>query len=94
VAYCASAATNSEVSKIDSVSFATTQKKNIAGCTTYNSYTSLAPGAVEPGTTIPFFVRLRSCDVAADKVVKVFIDANNDGDFLDAGENVAAVRVV
>jgi hypothetical protein len=94
VAYCASNATNSAGSKIDSVSFATTQKKNIAGCTTYNSYTSLAPGAVEPGTTIPFFVRLRSCDVAADKVVKIFIDANNDGDFTDAGEEVATSGVL
>lgn len=93
-AYCASNPTSNAGSKIDSVSFATTQKKNIAGCTTYNNYTSLAPGAVEPGSTIPFFARLRTCDAGADKIVKVFIDGNNDGDFTDAGENVATSGVI
>lgn len=94
VAYCASNPTSNGGSKIDSVSFATTQKKNIAGCTTYNNYTPLAPGAVEPGQTIPFFARLRSCDVGADKIVKVFIDGNYDGDFTDAGEAVATSTVI
>jgi len=94
VAYCASNPTSNGGSKIDSVSFATTQKKNAAGCTSYTSYTSLAPGAVEPGQTIPFFARLRSCDVGADKIVKVFIDGNYDGDFTDAGETVATSGVI
>src|SRR4029079_17163129 len=93
-AYCASNPTNNAGSKIDSVSFATTQKKNVAGCTTYNNYTTLAPAAVEPGSTIPFFARLTTCDAGADKVVKVFIDGNYDGDFTDAGENTATSGVI
>lgn len=92
--YCASAATSNVGSKIDSVSFSTIKKKNIAGCTTYNNYTNLT-GTIEPNQTLPLFVRLRSCDAtSADKVVKAYIDVNNDGDFTDAGENIATSAVI
>ena len=92
--YCASAATSTAGSKIDSVSFSNIKKKNVAGCTSYNNYTTLT-GNVEPGQIIPLFVRLTSCDAStADKVVKVYIDANSDGDFTDAGENIATSAVI
>ncbi|MEO5564881.1 MAG: S8 family serine peptidase [Chitinophagaceae bacterium] len=93
-AYCASNPTSNAGSKIDSVSFAAIQKKNVAGCTTYSNFTTLPGGNIEVGQTIPIFIRLRSCDVAADKVVKVFIDGNNDGDFIDAGETLATSAVI
>lgn len=92
--YCASAATNTGGARIDSVSFANIRQKNAAGCTSYTSYTSLT-GNIEPGQILPIFVRLNSCDAStADKIVKVFIDGNNDGDFADAGETLATSGVI
>lgn len=93
-AYCASSPTSSAGAKIDSVSFGTIQNKNTAGCTTYGNFTSLT-GSLQPGQTLPFFVRLNSCDAtSAGKIVKVFIDANNDGDFTDANETLATSGVI
>jgi len=94
LAYCASAASNTGGARIDSVSFSNIRQKNPAGCTSYTSYTNLT-GNIEPGQTLPIFVRLNSCDASvADKIVKVFIDANNDGDFTDAGETLATSGVI
>jgi len=94
VAYCASGATSTAGAKIDSVSFANIQNKNIAGCTSYTSYTNLVAN-VEPSKTIPFFMRLTSCDAStADKVARIYIDVNNDGDFTDAGENIGTSSVI
>lgn len=89
-AYCASAATDAAGGRIDSVSFgATIRKQNPAGCNTYTNYTSLTAD-IEPNSTVPLFVRVNSCDAnTAAKIVKAFIDFNNDGDFADAGELVA-----
>jgi len=93
-AYCASAATNTGGARIDSVSFSNIHQKNPAGCTSYTSYTNLT-GSIEAGQTLPIFARLNSCDASvADKIVKVFIDANNDGDFDDAGETLATSGVI
>ena len=92
--YCASAATSTAGAKIDSVSFNKIRKKNIAGCTSYNNYTTITD-TIETNQTIPLFVRLRSCDAtSADKIVKAYLDLNNDGDFTDAGENVATSGVI
>lgn len=93
-AYCASAPGSSAGARIDSVSFADIRNKNAAGCTTYSNFTSLT-GNVQPGQTLPFFVRLNSCDATnVDKIVKIFIDANNDGDFTDANETIATSAVI
>ena len=93
-AYCASGATNSAGARIDSVSFANIRNKNATGCTTYSSFTNLI-GNVQPSQTLPLFIRLNSCDASvADKIIKVFIDANNDGDFDDADENIATSSVI
>ena len=92
--YCASAATSTAGAKIDSVSFNKIRKKNIAGCTSYNNYTTLTD-TIETNQTLPLFVRLRSCDAtSADKIVKAYLDFNNDGDFADAGENIATSAVI
>ena len=93
-AYCASNPTSTAGARIDSVSFANIQNKNAAGCTSYNNFTGLT-GNLQPGQTVPLFIRLNSCDATAvNKVVKVYIDANNDGDFADAGENIATSAVI
>lgn len=94
VPYCTSAASTSAGARIDSVSFANIRQRNAGNCTTYTNYLNLT-GSIEQGQTIPLFVRLNSCDAStANKIVKVFIDANNDGDFDDAGENIATSSAI
>jgi hypothetical protein len=94
VAYCASAPTVNAGARIDSVSIGTIKKANVGGCTTYSNFTSVTAD-VEGNSTIPLFVRLSSCDASnVDKMVKAFIDINNDGDFTDAGELVAQSGVI
>lgn len=93
-AYCASNPTSNAGAKIDSVSLSNIQKKNAGGCTTYSNFTSLTAN-LQPNQTLPIFIRLRSCDATSvNKIVKVFIDANNDGDFTDAGENIATSNAI
>lgn len=88
VTYCTSAASASAGTRIDSVSISTIRNKNHVGCTTYTNYTNLTVQA-QPGQSLPFHIAVASCDATvADKIIKIFIDLNNDGDFTDAGENV------
>ncbi|MFY7899828.1 MAG: S8 family serine peptidase, partial [Chitinophagaceae bacterium] len=90
IAYCSSTATSTVGTKIDSVGFAGIRNKNITGCTSYNNYTNLT-GNIQPNQTLPITVRLASCDASTNnKMVKVFIDYNVDGDFDDAGELAAS----
>lgn len=93
-AYCASNPTSTAGARIDSVSISNIQNKNVAGCTSYSDFKTLTAN-LQPSQTLPLFVRLNSCDATSvNKIVKVYIDANNDGDFNDAGENVATSGVI
>jgi hypothetical protein len=93
-AYCASNPSSTAGARIDSASFANIQNKNAAGCTSYSNFTNLT-GDFQPAQTLPVFIRLNSCDATSvDKIVKVYIDSNNDGDFVDAGENIATSAVI
>lgn len=93
-AFCTSNPTSNAGARIDSVSFSNIRNKNTAGCKTYSSFTSLT-GTLQPNQTLPFFIRLNSCDATSvDKIAKVYIDANNDGDFTDAGENIGTSGVI
>lgn len=88
-AYAASAATSSAGSRIDSLSFGTIRNQNPTGCKTYSDFRTIA-GNVEVGSANAFFLKTNSCDATdAGRFAKVYMDFNNDGDFLDAGENVA-----
>lgn len=94
VAYCASGASSNAGARVDSVSFSNVQKKNAAGCTTYTNNLSIT-GNLQTGQTLPLFIRLNSCDATnVDKIVKVFLDANNDGDFTDGNELLATSNVI
>lgn len=93
-AYCAPAAGANTGARIDSVSFGGIQKQHAAGCITYNDFTTIT-GAVESNTTIPLYVKLASCaGGTTNKVVKAWLDVNNDGDFNDAGEELAVSSVI
>ncbi|MEO8417023.1 MAG: S8 family serine peptidase, partial [Ginsengibacter sp.] len=87
--YCASAATSNAGARIDKVTVGSFSLTSPAGCTTYTNNTG-STISIEAGATIPVAVTVSSCDATtANKIVKVFIDYNNDGDFIDAGETVA-----
>lgn len=91
---CASAPTSNAGARIDSVSFGAIHKLNSGGCTTYSDFSSVST-SVEPNQILPLTVKLGSCDGSvADKVVKIFIDYNNNGNFTDAGELAATSGVI
>lgn len=93
-AYCSSAPTSSAGARIDKVSIGSFTLNNATGCTTYtNNTNSTIP--VEVGQNVPVSINVSSCDASsANKIVKVFIDFNNDGDFLDAGETVSQSGII
>jgi len=87
--YCASNPTSTAGGRIDSVAISNIQNKNVAGCTSYSDFKNLT-AVLQPSQTLSLFVRVNSCDATtANKIIKAYIDANNDGDFADAGENIA-----
>lgn len=93
-AHCVSAASTNAGGRIDSVSLQTIRYANPAGATTYVNNTAIATN-IEPTQSVPFRVRVNSADASdADKMVKIFIDYNNDGDFTDANELVATSGVL
>jgi hypothetical protein len=94
VAHCSSSPSGNAGSRIDSVSLQTIRYANPAGGTTYVNNTAIAAN-IEPSQSVPFRVRVNSSDATnTDKIVKLFIDYNNDGDFIDANELVATSPVL
>lgn len=93
-AHCSSGASGNAGSRIDSVSLQTIRYANAAGGTTYINNTGISAN-IEPTQSVPFRVRVNSSDASnADKIVKIFIDYNNDGDFTDANELVATSGIL
>ncbi len=89
-AYCTSASTNTTGSRIDSVSFSNVTNKNTAGHSSYSNFTNLTAN-IQPNQTIPISIKINSSDASsANRVVKVYMDYNNNGTFTDAGEFVAS----
>jgi hypothetical protein len=56
-------------------------------CRTYSDFRTSAT-ALEAGKIIPISIKAGTCGVDKNKLVKVFIDWNSDGDFEDSGESV------
>ena len=79
--YCSSAPTSSAGTRIDSVNISNIQFSNTAGCTTYTNNTNQIIQA-QSKQVLPIRIKLSSCDNStASKIVKVFIDYNNNGVF-------------
>jgi len=92
--YCTSAATNSAGTRIDAVNISNVSVTNPAGCTTYTDNTSHSFN-LQSSQAVPFTINLSSCDAtAASRVVKIFIDFNNNGSFTDPGETVVVSPVL
>jgi hypothetical protein len=93
-AYCNSGPTSNAGTRIDSVTLGGFQNANSPGCTTYSNFTNLTI-PIESNQSVPFSIKLSSCDASnASKVVKIYIDYNNNGNFTDPGENVATSAVI
>ncbi|MFL9482369.1 S8 family serine peptidase [Chitinophagaceae bacterium LWZ2-11] len=93
-AYCTSGPTSSAGTRIDSVVIANLNNKNVSGCTTYSDFTTKVVN-LEPNKTLPITIGLSSCDAStANKIVKVYIDYNGNGNFTDPGELVATSGVI
>ncbi len=91
---CASAPTSTAGARIDNVSFSNINNTNTAGCTSYTNFTNIT-GNIEPNKTYPLSITLNSCDATVvAKVVKVYIDYNQNGVFTDANELVATSGVI
>ena len=87
-AYCPSGATSAAGTRIDEVVLSNADVVNPAGCTTYTNNTSHTI-SLQASQTLPFTIKLSSCDAStASRVVKIFIDYNNNGTFSDPGELV------
>jgi hypothetical protein len=93
LAYCASAPSSNADTRINNVSFGSINNTPSAGCTTYSDYTGLT-ASIRPGQSLPISVTPGTCGVDKDKIIRVFIDWNSDGDFADANEIVATSGVI
>jgi hypothetical protein len=92
--YCASGASNAAGTRIDQVTISNVNVVNPAGCTTYTDNTSHTIN-LQASQSVPFSINLSSCDATtASRVVKIFIDYNNNGTFTDPGETVAVSSVL
>lgn len=93
-AYCASGATSTAGTRIDSVIMSNIKNGNPPGCTTYTNYTNVT-AQIQSDQTLPFTIKLSSCDATtASRIVKIYIDYNNNGLFTDPGEEVAQSAVL
>jgi len=92
--YCASGATSTAGTRIDSVIMSNIKNGNPPGCTTYTNYTNVT-AQIQSDQTLPFTIKLSSCDATtASRIVKIYIDYNNNGLFTDPGEEVAQSAVL
>ena len=99
IVYCASGATNtadSEIENVTLVGYSTTISNNTTNaCTTgVNNYIAMSAD-LQVGGTYTVAVEFGDCDGGTqyDGAGGVWIDWNNDGDFLDANETIGTVLV-
>jgi hypothetical protein len=93
IAYCASTPASNADSRINNLTFGTINNTPPTGCTTYSDYTSLT-ASIRPGQLVPISITPGTCGVNKDKIIRVFIDWNGDGDFEDSNEIVATSGVI
>lgn len=91
--YCASAPSSNADSKITNFSFANINNSPTTTCTNYSDFTAQT-AQVEKGKTYTLSLSAGTCGAINNKVTKVYIDWNADGDFDDSGELVATSNVI
>ncbi len=90
--YCTSQPNSNSNSRIDNFTFAGINR-NSTVCTQYTNATNLF-ASVYPTQVVPFSITLGTCGVSNNKIAKIYIDWNSDGDFIDVGEEVAVSTVI
>ncbi|MHA4846744.1 S8 family serine peptidase [Flavitalea antarctica] len=92
-AYCSSTASASGSTRIESVQIGSVTNAGPATCEGYNSLTGTT-FSLQSGQTYPISIKIHSCNGStANRIVKVFIDLNNNGAF-EAGEMLAQSGVL
>ncbi len=93
-AICDSRSTVAGGAKIDSVGFSNIRFSNTTGCKSYTNNTNLVAD-IQSRQTIPFTVKVSTCDATTQsRIVKIFIDYNNNGVFDPATELAAQSAVL
>jgi hypothetical protein len=92
--YCASAPSATGTVRIANFSFGTINNTSPNNCTTYSDYTNVAGTIYVIKQAQNLSVQVANCNGNIDKIVKVFIDYNSDGDFEDTGELLATSGVI
>lgn len=93
LAYCTSSSSSSSDSRIDKVTLSNINNTLPNTCRSYSDFTSLN-GALEAGKTYPFNINIGTCGGNFDKIAKLFVDWNSDGDFNDAGETIGTSVII
>ncbi len=92
-AFCESKANSNTDTKITRVVLGNVTQAGKEGCQSYNDFMTQV-ATIAAGQSIPLEVSVGSCGNDFAKVVKAFVDWNNDGDFEDANELVATSDVI
>ncbi|MEZ4900768.1 MAG: S8 family serine peptidase [Spirosomataceae bacterium] len=92
-AYCDSRATSNTDTKITQVVVGGITQTAKEGCQTYSDFMTRVAN-ISAGQSLPLEVTVGSCGTPFAKVVKTFIDWNNDGDFDDANESIGTSEVI
>lgn len=91
--YCASTTQVTNNANISSITIDDETINNTNGCGAYFNF-SEANIALVPSKTYQMTLALTTCGTNVDKVAKVFVDWNSDGDFNDDGELVYTSAVI
>jgi Subtilase family/GEVED domain/Secretion system C-terminal sorting domain len=92
-AYCASTPLSSNDSKITNFKLANIDHSPTNNCSSYNNFTDKTI-ELEKGRTYPLNITLGSCGGNFNKIAKVYIDWNSDGNFNDTNELVATSQTI
>jgi len=90
---CASSATSGDDAQILGFALGSISHVSSNDCASYSDFTALSTD-LPAGQTLPLQLNVGTCGGDADKIAKVFVDWNADGDFDDAGELVATSGVI
>ncbi|GAB3706220.1 hypothetical protein GCM10027592_39480 [Spirosoma flavus] len=92
-AYCASAASSTNDTKINRVQFGSINQAGADGCTSYTDFSQVKTN-VQASQQIPLTVSLGSCGSVKNVVVKAFADWNQNGTFDDVGETLVTSDIL
>jgi hypothetical protein len=93
IAYCSSTSTSTSDSRIDNLTLSNINNTAPNTCRSYSNFTSIN-GVLEAGKTYPYSINIGTCGGNFDKIAKLFVDWNSDGDFDDAAETVGTSNVI